>query len=609
MQRLPSFEVYGVAVRALAILAAVVAAGGVGLASDRPITWNTGAYLHEMDASPFVLRSASDPGGTVAGQGAQAIGAVDARNTYGLDGSGVRVGIISDSYDALGGAGAGIASGNLPGPGNPAGFTTPLTVVKEDLSPSSIDEGRAMAEIIHDVAPGAELLFHSAFNSPLPGAPPDQTIATAIDALVAAGADIIVDDVGILTAPVYQDGAAAQSADAAAAAGVAYYSAAGNNARNAYEADYNGLSGGAHDFDLNGNEGGDALFNVSVPAGGVSRFSLFWSDPYPSVGGAASSDYSMELLDGMGVVAVADQPQMTGADPYEFLSVSNSASEDVVVGLRLLHNAGPTGHLLKLFVYDADIVDEDHTFSPTVAGHPAAEGATAVAAQIFDPNAYNALLGLAPGDIEAFSSAGPARILFDPAGNAIDQARPGAELTAPDGVNTTFFGSAGLPDGDSLPNFFGTSAAAPHVAGVAALVLQRADQLGFELSVDLLNGALAATAEDLLEPGFDDLSGQGLIDALAAVEAIDLPGDANRDLKVGIEDLGILAGSWQNCGLHWEDGDFNGDGCVAIEDLGILAGNWSQGMGGVSVPEPASLVLVLGVGLPAVSARHRASRR
>src|SRR6185295_7420833 len=113
---------------------------------------------------------------------------------------------------------------------NPNGFTTPVNILKEDLSSDNIDEGRGMAELVHDVAPGAQLLFHSAFNNT--NTSPGQSIGVAINALVAAGANIIVDDVAYLTMPAYQDGKSAQAARAAFLAGVPYFSSAGNNGNN-----------------------------------------------------------------------------------------------------------------------------------------------------------------------------------------------------------------------------------------------------------------------------------------------------------------------------------------------------------------------------------------
>ena len=60
-----------------------------------------------------------------------------------------------------------------------------------------------MLEIVHDVAPGAELFFHTAF-------PSSMTFIAAVDYAIANNIDIIVDDVGFLTQPYFQDGELAQ---------------------------------------------------------------------------------------------------------------------------------------------------------------------------------------------------------------------------------------------------------------------------------------------------------------------------------------------------------------------------------------------------------------
>ena len=119
--------------------------------------------------------------------------------------------------------------------------------------------------------------------------------------------------------------------------------------------------------------------------------------------------------------------------------------------------------------------------------------------------------------IQRFSSAGGVPILFDPAGNRlpVPQLRQQPALVAPDGVNTTSFGFGDL-EGDGFPNFFGTSAAAPHVAGVAALLKDRNPAA----SPDEIYNVLKAAAIDMDDPatpgfdtGFDFGSGFGLIRA------------------------------------------------------------------------------------------------
>ena len=147
--------------------------------------------------------------------------AAQARSTYGVDGSGVTVGVLSDSYDTLGGAATDVSNGELPGVGNPCGRTNPVQIQAE-LNQTGTDEGRAMAQIVHDIAPGAGIRFATANNG-------EVDFANQIRALASAGAKVIVDDIYYFAEPVYQDGAVAKAVSDVSSQGVAYFSAAGND--------------------------------------------------------------------------------------------------------------------------------------------------------------------------------------------------------------------------------------------------------------------------------------------------------------------------------------------------------------------------------------------
>ena len=154
-------------------------------------------------------------------QGDKALRADIARGLYGVDGTGVLVGVLSDSYNCHVRGRVGHGHGDLP---------PTVTVVQESTcaTGSRSDEGRAMLQIVHDVAPGASLAFAAGFGG-------QAGFANNILALRDQGARVIVDDVGYFAAPMFQDGVIAQAVDNVKATGVAYFSAAGNQARQAYE--------------------------------------------------------------------------------------------------------------------------------------------------------------------------------------------------------------------------------------------------------------------------------------------------------------------------------------------------------------------------------------
>jgi hypothetical protein len=264
------------------------------------------ASLRSLSVSHPAVRST----GAVTSQGDVALRADIARTLHGVDGTGLTVAVMSDSYDQstifpATTAADDIASGDLP-PGNPVVpggafencggglFGTPCT-----------DEGRAMLQIVYDLAPGAGLMFHTALNNSV-------RFASGINKLAAAGADVIVDDLAYPHEPMFMDGIIAQAVDNAAAAGVSYFSAAGNAARKSYEAAFvdsgeilcievipDGICdpifeevGPMHDFDPG--PGVDTLQSITIPQGQTIIIGMQWEDPFGNVetgdGPAAGGD-------------------------------------------------------------------------------------------------------------------------------------------------------------------------------------------------------------------------------------------------------------------------------------------------------------------------------
>jgi subtilisin family serine protease len=440
--------------------------------------------------------------GLVTSQGDRSLNTDVARARFEVDGTGIRVGALSDSFNCTTGpllpgqmhttAAQDVANGDLP-----AG----VVILKEDPTcEDGIDEGRAMLQIIHDVAPGARLAFHTADDG-------EADFANGIVQLaVQAGADVIVDDISYLTEPMFQDGNIAQAVDYVRSKGIAYYSSAGNRARQSYVARFRrsglfGASGEQHDFDPG--RGVDTLQTITLTTAAIEVLSFQWDQPFASVSGApgATSDLDIIFYDLDGDLipfcddnlepAVCQLPGIDvnpGADPVELAVISNQSGADVQVAVSLELFSGPPPALTKYVYFDfgdgAMTVDDFDTQSPTTFGHSNAAGSEAVGAAPW----YNtAEWGPAfhaecvPACLEIFSSAGGTPILFDINGKRLKKPvvriKPG--VVGPDGGNTSFFFAPypfevpGSTEPDEFPNFFGTSASAPHVAAVAALMLDQ----------------------------------------------------------------------------------------------------------------------------------------
>lgn len=455
--------------------------------------------------------------GSVTSQGDNLLEAARTRGALpaGYDGTGLTVGVLSDSYNNLNGEAAGIASGDLPAAG---------VHVLSELASGGTDEGRAMLEIVHDVAPGASLAFASAFNGEADFA---QQIRNLADPAL-GHAQIIVDDVAYLDEPFFQDGIVAQAVDDVVTnRGVAYFSAAGNQASKAYETtsfdpvtvttsitvDNTTISGGIwHDFDPG--PGTDLFQRLTIQNGQKIQFVLQWDDPFYTTSGV-TRDIDIYLTNAVTgqVVAQSIDDNPGSQTPLEYLAFTNNTTTTTTTQFNVLINlySGPTPTRLRYVNYGSNItINEYATNSPTAVGHAAAAHAEGVGAVPF----------YLPQTAESFTSAGPTTILFTAAGVplATPEVRQTPRIAATDGGDTTFFGfdissSFENPD-NTFKNFFGTSAAAPHAAAVAALVLQA----NLTFTPAQLYQRLESTADASVgSPGIDNLTGYGLIDAYRAV--------------------------------------------------------------------------------------------
>ena len=411
------------------------------------------------------------------------------------------------------------------------------------------DEGTAMLEIIHDLAPGAELYFASGLVS-------ITSFADNIRALRAAGCDIIVDDLFYYVETPFQDGqgpkivsnsnggVVIQAVKDVTASGALYFSSAGNSGNfndgtaGAWEGDFadGGPTAGAlsagrlHDF-------GGQNFNLLRAANTDAPISLYWSDPL----GGSANDYDLFRLNAGGTAVTASSTNIQNGtqDPIEQVSQSLANPRIVIVKKtaaqpRFLHLETNRGQLQ----FSTPGVTHGHAAVDAVGAY----GVAATAAVRAYPNPFGA-----GSQVEKFSSDGPRRIFFEADGTPVT---PGnflagggkvlqkPDLTAADGVSVSGAGGFQSP-------FYGTSAAAPHAAAIAALL--KSARPG--ITPAEVRAALLASAIDIEAPGVDRDAGAGIImanDALfhggapgtaalfmEGIQVSDNPGNANGAVEAG----------------------------------------------------------------------------
>jgi hypothetical protein len=452
--------------------------------------------------------------GSVISEGDTQLGAESARSQFNVDGSGVKVGVLSDSYaktTSPTSANGDILTGDLPGPGNPCGRTTPVQVLKDTVN--GIDEGRAMLQAVHDLAPGASLAFATADVS-------ETDFANQITALQAAGATVITDDVTYFAEPFYQDGPIAVAATNARAAGAILTSSAGNS-----NASFNGYETQAyrpvacqlpvdptlvcHNFS---GSGVDTTYDFRLAAGAHIQVDYQWAEPRFGV----VQDFDIILFDTTTntLLASSVMTNPTTQIPWEIIDYTNNSGAARNVAIALLRFSGATPRMKFMFFRTSGISNVQFavpnaagdTVGATILGHNGAASEITTAATPFND-------GVNP---EPFTSHGPMTILFGPV-NGTTPASPVSpvnlipDITATDGGANTFFLA---PPSNGVYRFFGTSQAAPHAAGVLALMRQWKPAS----SPDQLKAALTSSATPMNGPAA--AVGAGRANAVGALNAL-----------------------------------------------------------------------------------------
>ncbi|MBC8106690.1 MAG: S8 family serine peptidase [Anaerolineae bacterium] len=448
--------------------------------------------------------------GVANNQGDQTMNADQARANFNVDGTGVKVGVISDSVSQVGGGlTSSVNSGDLP------------TLVQILTDSAGTDEGRAMLEQIHDIAPGSTLAFAT-------GSGGQQVFANAVTALKNAGAEVIVDDLGYADEPYFQEGVIDTAMRAHVTAGGSFVTAVGNDGISGFEQTTSFFTDNGsilHDFNpAAGPFARDSRMRVTIDTFGT--LVLQWDNPYNGLTGSATADLDIRLYQ-----AGSNTVKFSGLDdnivsgrPLELLSVQPGVYDIEITQAQLA--PGATAPTRFKFAGDFGLNTVEHTGNRSSAfGHSVSNAGISVAAVPW----FNAppLSPITPIRTEDFSSHGGGTYVFDASGNRlispIVTQKP--DFAGIDGVNTSFFGDDLPQDLDTLPNFFGTSSAAPNVAAVVALIKQAgpgATQAqiitGLKATARPLNGTAAGV--------WDPFGGFGLIDANASVPAFAAPPSA-----------------------------------------------------------------------------------
>ncbi len=470
-----------------------------------------------------------------------------ARTEFAVDGTGVTIGVLSDSVSQFaGGLTDSYNTGDLSA-------ANPVDVV-EDGPAGSTDEGRAMLENIHDVAPGASLAFATAADGG------DLGFAQNITALAdQAHANLINDDVKLPDDPMFQDGFVEQSVNTVTAQGVTYFSAAGNESDDGYLSDFRATTGsiptiGSGTF-MNFAPSGAAniLLPVTTDAGGA-EITFEYDQPYGMQEPAGdtnvvTSDVDIYVINSAtgAVVVSAQQNQDNVAmdEPLQIVTIPDAGS--YLIAVQVLSGPNP-GHIEMVndnenvdFLPSQEYGSAGGTYYPSSFGHET--GANTIGVGATPWWATTPYLGQNPLANEPFSSQGPGLYVFNANGSPLSAGTTliqNPSVTGPDGGNTSFFTPGqtinttdppfpGEPatstnlvpvNQQNLPTFFGTSSATPNVTAVAALMLE----ISPSLTSSQIRSAMETTAEPMNSTpsgSWNITSGFGFVNAINAINAIE----------------------------------------------------------------------------------------
>ncbi|MBI2567139.1 MAG: S8 family serine peptidase [Candidatus Schekmanbacteria bacterium] len=421
--------------------------------------------------------------GAVTAEVDQTLGLAALRQQTGLTGAGVTIGIVGEGAHDWRNY---VASGDLP----------------SDIQFVEGDEGSGLSlghlQVIHDVAPGAKLLFNK-----YGGGPPDQSAQE----LMNLGANIIffMDD-QMFGGLVFEE-KWLTDAITASQSGTLIISPADDYGSAHYRGEFVDSGNGEHDFG-----GGNTVMTVNVPADCEALPTIAWSEPQAS----DFSDYRIRFYDQahnpLGqLYSDGVKPMATGFleptsyDRQEWISVWKAPEAPALLfDIRFdCYFPGPVGGISA-------------TIEPGLRVDEGSIVGVAALPEVLTVGALDQTTEVAPGRyaVRPYSGRGPAEITIP-----TTEVRPKPDLMAPDCQSRYVIPYEGTPYTLSQ---CGTSISAAVVTGIAALVQEKQ---GFVRTADI-KALLTGTAADLEEPGFDGVSGYGQVDPAAALALPKVPTSA-----------------------------------------------------------------------------------
>lgn len=415
----------------------------------------------------------------VTGEGVLKTGAADMQ-ALGKNGAGIKIGVIDLGFGSLSTA---QASGDLP----PTGSNLTVTDYT-GTGTGGTDHGTNVAEIVHEMAPGASLYLAKIAT--------DVQLGQALDAMAAAGVKVINHSVAWYGAAFYDGtGPICDIANSADTKGAQWINAMGNSRLKHYLGTFADSNADLrHEF-----AAGQNYSTINLTSGSAVSLILNWN-AYPST----TVDYDLYLYNGnpdSGGAVVASSLNRQSAKgpssypyPYEVVNYTPTSSGTFYIVVKKVNSSQPN-LALTLFSTGPDLITRT------------------TASSILQPADCAKVIGVGAVNLsdnaESFSSEGP---------TTDGRAKP--EIAAPDGVKTSL--SSG---------FWGTSAASPHATGAAALLLANSPGM----TPAQLRAALPAAVKDVNTAGFDYRTGAGRI-------SLDADGDGlNHDVELAYGTSAIQA--------------------------------------------------------------------